>query len=126
MVIQESGMVPYIRIRLSGNWTKGNSVDGEVDQKLKYVKVPYGADETDACVSVAAYERSLIQMIYVPAIREPAEQLKNASGNILYRILGGIQWPDKFHDLLSKETAAVDKLFNEVNGFKLIKSEIFW
>lgn len=124
MVVEEQGKAPYLRIRLSGSWTKGNSIDGEIDQKLEYIKVPYGANETDACIAVAAYERSLIQMIYVPAIREPAEQLKNASGTILYRLLGEIEWPNKFDDLLSEETEAIDKLFNEVNGFKLIKNEI--
>ncbi|ASK15858.1 hypothetical protein BKK39_26500 [Bacillus cereus] len=124
MVVEEQGKAPYLRIRLSGSWTKGNSIDGEIDQKLEYIKVPYGSNETDACIAVAAYERSLIQMIYVPAIREPAEQLKNASGTILYRLLGEIEWPNKFDDLLSEETEAIDKLFNEVNGFKLIKNEI--
>ncbi|MGG3119191.1 AAA family ATPase [Priestia megaterium] len=124
MVIQEPNMAPYIRIRLRGKWTRGNSIGGEIDQYLEYIRVPFGEDETDACLPVPSHERSLIQMIYVPAIREPAEQLKTASGSILYRLLNSIKWPENFDTLLEEETLNIDALFNDIDGFRIIKGEI--
>ncbi|MEW4275372.1 ATP-dependent nuclease [Priestia megaterium] len=124
MVIQEPNMAPYIRIRLRGQWTKGASINGEIDQYLEYIRVPFGEDEKDACLPVPSHERSLIQMIYVPAIREPAEQLKTASGSILYRLLNNIKWPEDFDTLLGEETLNIDSLFNDIDGFRIIKNEI--
>ncbi|EEM81326.1 AAA family ATPase [Bacillus thuringiensis] len=90
MVINGPQEPPYLRIRLQGNWIQGNTPDGDIDQKLYYVTVAEGEDEKDALLPVPLHHRTAIQMIYVPAIREPMSQLKNASGTILWRILNNV------------------------------------
>lgn len=121
MVINGPQEPPYLRIRLQGNWIQGNTPDGDIDQKLYYVTVAEGEDEKDALLPVPLHHRTAIQMIYVPAIREPMSQLKNASGTILWRILNNVHWPENIDDQIESCMKPIDSLFNDIQGVNTIK-----
>ncbi|HDR6998320.1 AAA family ATPase [Bacillus cereus] len=121
MVINGPQEPPYLRIRLQGNWIQGNTPDGDIDQKLYYVTVAEGEDEKDALLPVPLHHRTAIQMIYVPAIREPMSQLKNASGTILWRILNNVHWPENIDDQIESCMKPIDNLFNDIQGVNTIK-----
>ena len=63
-------------------------------------------------------------MIYVPAIREPLTQLKNASGTILYRILKKIKWPENMDELIRNNMKPVNDLFDGIEDIAQIKDVI--
>lgn len=116
---------PYVRMRLEGKWSAGTTPDGEIEQKLYFITVPYGEDVNENTVSpVSPHQRSAIQMIYVPAIREPLAQLKNASGTILWRILNSINWPEDMDQQIELEMKSVDELFEKTEGVGEIKNVI--
>ncbi|QJX60879.1 AAA family ATPase [Niallia circulans] len=113
---------PYVRMRLEGKWSAGTTPEGEIEQKLYFITVPYGEDVNENTVSpVSPHQRSAIQMIYVPAIREPLSQLKNASGTILWRILNSINWPEDMDQQIELEMKSVDELFEKTEGVGEIK-----
>ncbi|MEH7349143.1 ATP-dependent nuclease [Gottfriedia acidiceleris] len=116
---------PYVRMRLEGKWSAGTTPEGEIEQKLYFINVPYGEEVNETTISpVSPHQRSTIQMIYVPALREPLTQLKNASGTILWRILNSINWPEDMDQQIELEMKSVDKLFENTEGVGAIKNII--
>lgn len=103
MIVDEVNGDPYIRIRLDACWKKSNSPEGDIDWKLSFITNSEEDEisEENKYPAKVSEIRSSIQMIYVPAIREPSYQLKNASGTILWRILHGINWPEDINLTLS-------------------------
>lgn len=47
LIIEEKGADPYLRIRLKGKWVQGSTPEGNIEQELVYVKVPYGHEEKE-------------------------------------------------------------------------------
>lgn len=122
LVVEESGEMPYLRIRLTGRWIQGTSPEGNIEQESHYVKVPYGhVEEEGDLVKVPIHHKNLIQMIYVPAMRNPTNQLKNASGTLLWRIFDGIKWPKNLDADIETLTAPIEDLFKGVEGIKNIQ-----
>ncbi|WP_152393388.1 ATP-dependent nuclease [Paenibacillus guangzhouensis] len=125
LVVRATAEAPYLRVRLIAKWTADNTPEGEIEQKLYFVTVAEGVDETDEdLVPVTPHQRSTIQVIYVPAVREPSSQLRNASGTILWRILNNISWPDNIDETIKEKMKPVDELFNGINGVSQIRSII--
>lgn len=121
LVVKAPGEVPYLRVRLTGKWSPSSTPEGEIEQKLNFITVAEGEDEKDALIAVSPHQRSTIQMIYVPAIREPLSQLKNATGTILWRILNSINWPEDIDDQIKNKMDPVNELFSEIDGVGTIK-----
>ncbi|WP_066159863.1 ATP-dependent nuclease, partial [Halalkalibacter krulwichiae] len=116
---------PYVRMRLEGNWYSDNTPDGDIQQRLFFINVPDGEEVTEeSLLPVSPHQRSKIQMLYVPAIREPIKQLKNASGTILSRILNSISWPEDMNQQIKDEMSSVNDLFNNIEGVDGIKEII--
>ena len=66
-----------MRIRLKGKWIQGSTPEGNIEQELVYVKIPYGHEEKEEDLTkVPIHHQKLIQMMYIPAMRDPAKQLK--------------------------------------------------
>jgi putative ATP-dependent endonuclease of OLD family len=121
IIIDGPNKPPYIRIRLVGKWIQGQTPEGNIEQEIFYVTVPFGEDEEDSIHSIPLHHRNLIQMIYVPAMRDPAIQLKNATGTLLWRIFNNIGWPDKFSENIKEATVPVIELFNKVEDVNKIQ-----
>lgn len=130
MVVDDEGEPPYLRLRLEATWKKSDLVpQGEIEVKTYYIKVAEKESEgTDSKSAFPNHLRSLIQILYVPAIRRPAEQLKYASGTILYRVLKKINWNDTFKDAFDSKISEINDAFKGLTEFSLIQSSItsFW
>lgn len=121
IIIDSPGKAPYIRIRLTGEWIQGQNPEGNIEQEICYVTVPFGEDEESAVYPIPLHHRNLIQMMYVPAMRDPALQLKNATGTLLWRIFNSITWPEKFKEDIKEATGPVIKLFKDVEDVSSIQ-----
>lgn len=117
--------IPYLRIRLEATWSQLEIPEGEIETKLFYVTVPYGDEEKEESLKpVPVHDKSLIQMVYVPAVREPASQLKNASGTILWRLLKYIAWPENTNTEIQKNVLPLEQFLESVGGLKDVGEEI--
>lgn len=128
MVVDGVDDDPYVRIRLDAFWKKSNSPEGDIDFNLSFITVPEGEEigesgENRSPTTVNEI-RSNIQMIYVPAIREPSFQLRNASGTILWRILNGINWPEDINDQINEQIKPVNSIFDNQEGVKQVQEII--
>lgn len=125
MMVGKPKEIPYLRMRLEATWSQVETPEGEVETKLFYVTVPYGDEEIkESLKPVPTHEKSLIQMIYVPAVREPASQLKNASGTILWRLLKYIAWPDNTNTEIQNGVLPLEQFLDSVEGLKEVREEM--
>ncbi|PKE61569.1 ATP-dependent nuclease [Macrococcoides caseolyticum] len=122
LIIEETDADPYLRIRLKGKWIQGSTPEGNIEQELVYVKIPYGHEEKEEDLTrVPIHHQKLIQMMYIPAMRDPAKQLKNAYGTLLWRIFDGIDWPENLNDDIKSLTSPIETLFKEIPSIKDIQ-----
>lgn len=93
MVVDNEGEEPYLRVRLEASWKQSSILqDGEIESKVYFIKVAEGEEESEETKQpYPNHLRSLIQVFYVPAIRKPSEQIKYATGSVLYRVLRKIE-----------------------------------
>lgn len=130
MVIDDEDEDLYIRLRLEATWNKSDLIsDGEIDSKIYFIKIAEDEpEEEDNKQLFPNHFRSLIQILYVPAIRRPAEQLKYVSGSILYRVLKKIKWDDDFKVEFDKNIDEINDAFKGLPEFNMVQSSIsgFW
>jgi predicted ATP-dependent endonuclease of OLD family len=130
MVVDDQGELPYIRIRLEATWEKSAlNPEGEIDVKTYFIKVSEGKIENEDSKQIFPnHFRSLIQVLYVPAIRRPAEQLRYVSGSILFRVLRKIKWNEKFKEDFDEKIAEINEAFKGLPEFDTVQSSIssFW
>lgn len=125
MVVNGQGQAPYVRIRLSATWQRGNTPDGDIDPKLEFITVAEGETITDENrIPVKPHQRSLIQAFYVPAMRDPRTQLKHDSGTILYRFFKAVKWTSDFTDTLTAKSEEVNGLFTSQPGVQTVENLI--
>lgn len=124
LVIREGEATPYCRLRLDGAWTRTNLADGEIEEKIYWIK---SADETvreEDKQSLKTYERGRIHVLYVPAARDPSHQLKYIAGTLLSRLLNAIRWSDDARGVVARTSEQIGEIFREEAGLKLIHDMI--
>nr|WP_068890789.1 AAA family ATPase [Pedobacter panaciterrae] len=130
MVVNEEGSPPYLRIRLEGNWEKSDILEnGNIEQKLYFIKVGYeDAEQEDSKIPCPNHLKSLIQIIYIPAVRNPIDQVKYSAGSIFYRVLKKIKWNDDFKNEFEDKISEINTLFDGIPEFTAISTSIntFW
>ena len=91
MRLNDEDGVPRVRFRLSANF----GLDDEIDSKLEYVldTDTHGTPLTTHLVPRS--ERNYIQMHYLPARRDPSNQITYGTNAILGRLLRAVNWTDE-------------------------------
>ncbi|MDM5311612.1 ATP-dependent nuclease [Peribacillus frigoritolerans] len=123
-VVSDPGGVPYIRILLEATWKQSYDPEGSIDYKIYYIACPESEDIENHLKPISSHDRSKIKVIYVPAVRNPSEQLKNATGTILWRILKQINWKKSDEKLIKSKIEALDAVIADQNGISKIKTII--
>lgn len=95
MQIEREGKSPVCRMRLEARWEDDGTVEGEVTQDLLWVDTLDAQPAEDKCHPVSAADRSLIQLYYTPASRDPEAQIKATTGALAARLLRAIEWSSK-------------------------------
>ncbi|HHA4378897.1 TPA: ATP-dependent endonuclease [Enterococcus faecium] len=121
LTIQNVGENPYIRIAMNAKWTPSNSPDGDIDSSISFIT---SSDDDTQRVPMTAFYRSKIDVIYIPAIRNPYEQLNNAAGTILWRLLNQINWKESDKSNISQKIDSLDQAISNQDGLSLIENTI--
>lgn len=87
MIIDEHGGEPYCRIRLESKWINSSIPGGDIEQNIYWITTSSDTiDETNK-QPLNNYDRSKIQLHYIPATRNPLEHLKQSSSSIMNKLL---------------------------------------
>lgn len=125
MTVSEPDGTPYVRFRLEGLWKRSRSPEGDVEQKYWFVTISETEEVPDPSQylkPVEAQIRSLVEIIYVPAIRNPAAQLRNVSGTILGRVWRGINWPEDINENIRESGVTLEGILRQVAGFNVMQN----
>jgi len=130
MIIDEEGDDPYIRIKLESNWLKSEySEEGDIESNLYFITIPEGEPENEESKRVfPKHLKGLIQVLYIPAIRKPSDQIKYVSGSILYRVLRLLNFDEKFKTDFDEKINDINELFKGLKEFSEIQNSLtsFW
>lgn len=114
-VVDGPGEMPYMRIRLEATYTEDGSSEGVIETKCFFIRASEKDKLSDSVKTEASRSvLSNIKCIYVPALRNPSEQLKNASGTILYRLLSRIKWEEATRRTLQEHIDGINTTVQEV------------
>ncbi|MGY2125870.1 ATP-dependent nuclease [Nocardia gipuzkoensis] len=103
------------RIVLEASWIDDASVDGTITAERRVVYT-FDPDYGDQWVALSAADRSRIQMIYVPASRDGAQQV---SAFLRGRLWRASQWTDDLRNLV---TSTADKLVENFNTEPVVRT----
>jgi len=123
LTVQSPGSPPYVRWRLEAEWQRGSNPEGVIEQKHIFLSIP--DDESAASreyqTPCSAHHFAQIEVIYVPAVRNPSVQLRTSSSAILGRVLSGINWPENIDTDVRDITQTIDGLIGSVSGFTTLQ-----
>ncbi len=92
MIIDEPDSTPYCRIKLEATWYNSNTPGGDVEQKIYWILSGSEKITDEQKQPLRPFERSKIQVHYIPATRDPSKQLKHSAGSIMFQLLRSIEW----------------------------------
>lgn len=124
LVVDNPGASPYLRIRLEATWEKSSNVEGAVESKVYYITCPEGEDITEYKTPANRRDLDRIRVIYVPAVRDPSRQLKNASGTMMYQIMNSINWSNTIKANIKEKINELNAQFLEEKGVSILGSSI--
>lgn len=124
MKVDEEGADPFCRVRLEATWTKSNLPDGEVEQRVFWVKSsaeqPKDADKKP----MPGHERSHIHVHYVPAVRDPLRQIRYVSGSIVNRLFDAAEWSEDVRTEVEDASKTVQEAFGKEPGVQATEGAI--
>lgn len=125
MVVDDEGGDPYLRIRLEATWKKSNNIEGSIESHIYYIISPLGLASPDEDKKEAKrVELDQIRVIYVPAVRNPSKQLRNASSSMMYQIMNSINWRESTKDNIEDSLLEINNVFMQEEGISIIEETI--
>lgn len=117
LVSNEADQIPYCIAKLKAKWTKTNLAEGDIDNDLVWEIGKYEKN-------ITAYERSKIHVHYVPAYRDPAQQLKQTAGTIMHRLINAVEWSEQMSSTVDEVAESIGNQFQEEIGVQTITSSL--
>lgn len=124
MAIDRPGGVPFCRIRLEATWTATNLADGEIEERLLWVRSNDEVPQDDHRTEFKGRDRGLIHVIYIPAARDPSQQIKAASATLLGRLLNVIEWPANIRTDVAQGAEDLDSLITTTQAIDTIQTSL--
>lgn len=126
MIVDDPGGMPYCRVRLDATWTDDGTPTGDVAQSMDWILT--NSDDPKVIEAgkrrrVLPGDRGKIRVMYVPASRDPAQQIRSTTATSFGRLLGALAWADVEEDLKSN-LAALQSQLSELPGVQTINSQV--
>lgn len=125
LVVDSPDGTPYLRIRLEATWEKSSNIEGAIESKIYYITCPESEKNIEEFKSeVPRKDLDRIRVIYVPAVRDPSKQLKNASGTMMHQLMNSINWSSTIQEKVKIKIQDLNDLFLEEKGVSILGTSI--
>lgn len=125
LVVDNPGGLPYLRIRLEATWEKSSTIEGSIDSKISYITCPEPVEiEENHRTPAARRDLDKIRVVYIPAVRDPSRQLKNASGTMMYQIMSSINWSEETKGNVKAKIKELNKQFEGEKGVSMFGTSL--
>lgn len=125
MIVEEPDGTPYCRIRLEATWTDDNTPIGDIQQTLWWIRTD--SDKVDdiknARQQVQSRERSKIRVIYVPASRDPEQQVRTTTTTSFGRLLSYLAFGEAEAKLKS-DLLTLQSNLDALAGLEIINRQV--
>lgn len=114
-----------VRIRLQAKWIDNGTPDGVIEESVRWVQALDDEFEWDDCRPVQSVERNFIQLVYVPASRNAADQVTALLKGRLWR---AAKWSAEFAGSAAEAAGELQEDFDEEepSAFILDRLEKRW
>lgn len=113
MVVEQPDATPFVRILLEAKWVDDGTVDGDIEQKLWWVRTSDDLPQNEDKTACEPSDRGLIQVHYVPAIRDPSSQVTANTGAIVGRLLKAVAWSSETQQSIQNASEELCKVFGK-------------
>ncbi len=120
LVVDNPGGCPYIRIRLEATWEKSNTLDGSIDSEIVYITCPETVEMEKNRTPARRGDIDKIRVVYVPAVREPAKQLRNVSGTMMHQLMNSINWSETTQGNVKTKIQELNHAFEQEKGVSIV------
>ena len=125
LVVDNPGGVPYLRIRLEATWEKSSTIEGSIDSKISYITCPELVEiEENHRTPAARRDLDKIRVVYIPAVRDPSRQLKNASGTMMYQVMSSINWSEETKGNVKAKIKELNEQFEGEKGVAMFGTSL--
>jgi putative ATP-dependent endonuclease of OLD family len=124
MIVEAPGEVPFCRVRLEATWRASHQPEGEIDETLSWIRTAENVVTDGDKVRMDSFDRARIQVLYVPASRDPARHLRQVAGSLIHPLLRAVQWADATRETAAEAAESVQAAFREEPGVQQIEAAI--
>ncbi len=126
MIVDNPGGTPYCRVRLEAMWTNDGTPAGDIDQSLWWILTssddPVVIEDGNRR-KVQASDRGKIRVVYVPAARDPDQQIRATTATSFGRLLDALSWDGVDESVKDKMTALQGEVAG-LPGIQTINTEV--
>ena len=125
LVVDNPGGPPYLRVRLEATWEKSSTIEGSIDSKISYITCPESVEIEDVHrTNAARRDLDKIRVVYIPAVRDPSRQLKNASGTMMYQVMSSINWSEETKGNVKAKIKELNEQFEREKGVSMFGTSL--
>lgn len=125
MIVDEPTGSPYCRVRLEATWTDDGTPTGDVDQSLFWIltnsKDPKEIEDHKRQVFAGA--RSKVRLVYVPAARDPSQQIRSTTTTSFGRLLKAMEWGE-VDEALRQTLSELRGKLDQLSGLQTLNSKV--
>jgi putative ATP-dependent endonuclease of OLD family len=124
MAIEREGGDPFCRILLEGTWYASNLADGEIEEHLWWVSSTDDVPQKDEKTAFSSRERGLVHVLYVPATRDPEQEIRAASAALIGRLLNVIKWSKDVREEVAAASENLDDIITSEDAIATIQDRL--
>lgn len=126
MIVDEPGGTPYCRIRLEATWTDDGTPAGDVEQTISWILT--SSDDLEVIDDghrrrVQPGDRAKIRVVYIPAARDPDQQIRVTTTTNFGRLLDALAWNGADESLKEKLAELQDQI-EGLSGIRTINKHV--
>lgn len=127
MIVDEPGGSPFCRIRLDAIWSNDGTLDGDVEQTIWWILT---SSDDPAIIEdgnrrrVLPGDRGKVRVVYVPATRDPSQQIKSTTATSFGRLLDALAWGNGTEENIKTKLAELQTGIAELVGIKTMNAQV--
>jgi putative ATP-dependent endonuclease of the OLD family len=126
MIVDEPGGTPYCRIRLEATWTNDGTPTGDIEQSVSWILTssddPEVIEDGHRC-KVQSGDRAKVRVVYVPASRDPGQQIRATTATSFGRLLNALAW-DGADETLKGLLEGLQSQLAELPGVRTMNTQV--
>lgn len=112
------------RILMEAKWAKSSLPGGEIDMDIFWIKNLDARPDLKKAKKFKQHDRSKIHVVYVPAHREPDQQLRDLSSSYMGQFMRAMKWSDAPKKILKESIDMARASIDKERGVSVINEVI--